>query len=83
MSDYDDQIYMNPIIQPPGAVIISEGATLRDAFAMAALTGMLANPMVDPTKIEPADFGACAYDYADAALLARTGLPPITETPDA
>jgi len=42
-------------------------ATLRDQFAIAALTGLLANP--DAAKYK--DRAEVAYNYADAMLKAR------------
>lgn len=42
-------------------------ATLRDQFAMAALTGLLANP--DAAKYK--DRAEVAYNYADAMMEAR------------
>jgi hypothetical protein len=44
-----------------------EAATLRDQFAMAALTGMLSDPHGDPYQIVPKK----AYQIADAMLEAR------------
>jgi hypothetical protein len=46
---------------------LRETATLRDQFAMAALTGLLANP--DAAKYK--DRAEVAYNYADAMLKAR------------
>ena len=43
-------------------------AELRDRFAMAALTGMKANPNSDGTQY---DYAKWAYEYADAMLKAR------------
>ena len=43
--------------------------TLRDQFAMAALTGMLANPITKKI-VKPGFFGT-AYEIADAMLEAR------------
>ena len=45
-----------------------ERAELRDRFAMAALTGMLANPNSDGTQY---DYAKWAYEYADAMLKFR------------
>lgn len=91
MADYDDQIYMNPIIQPPGAVIISEGATLRDYFAamadMAPYSELIARWVALKGTVTTEDMAACLarirYAEADAMLTARTGLPPITGDHDA
>ena len=48
------------------------GATIRDQFAMAALTGFLAD--VSSVEIEDvAHYTALAYMYADAMLVAREG----------
>jgi hypothetical protein len=49
-------------LQPIGPI-----ATLRDQFAMAALTGLLANP--DAAKYK--DRAEVAYNYADAMMEAR------------
>jgi len=43
-------------------------AEMRDKFAAAALTGLLADPNLGGP---PAEFAASAYQYADAMLLAR------------
>ena len=43
--------------------------TLRDEFAMAALAGMMANPMWDDD--DTPDIAGCAYVLADAMLEAR------------
>jgi len=48
--------------------VISEATTLRDQFAMAALTGLLANP--DAAKYSK-DRTEVAYELADAMLKAR------------
>ena len=45
-----------------------EMATLRDQFAMAALTGLLSDPERDA---EPSEYAECAYEYANAMLEAR------------
>ena len=42
---------------------------LRDRFAMAALTGMLANPA--EARISPAEWTYDAYRFADAMMKAR------------
>ena len=47
---------------------IVEQATLRDQFAMAALTGLLSDPERDA---EPSEYGEWAYLYADVMLAAR------------
>lgn len=56
----------------------NEQVTLRDQFAMAALTGMTANPStrayMERVSIEQTDaemFADYAYEYADAMLAAR------------
>jgi len=51
----------------------SERATLRDQFAMAALTGILANDNLLPADNEfvPYRASGCAYEIADAMLEAR------------
>lgn len=50
---------------PPGPPYL----TLRDQFAMAALTGVLANPENDSFEHEA--FAIEAYRYADAMMKAR------------
>jgi len=42
--------------------------TLRDEFAMAALSGMIINPIVRPA---PEDIANLAYQLADAMLAER------------
>lgn len=46
-------------------------AKLRDRFAMAALTGMLAYPDGGMAQDQPTYFSKRAYEYADAMLKAR------------
>ncbi len=46
-----------------------ERAELRDRFAMAALTGLLANPA--EARISPAEWTYDAYRFADAMMKAR------------
>ena len=50
-----------------------EQVTLRDQFAMAALTGLLANPKLAETALKkgPSWFDEVAYEYADGMLEAR------------
>lgn len=52
-------------------VVFGEGnLTMRDEFAIAALTGLIANPDVDLAK--PLEkFAAAAYQLADCMLKAR------------
>lgn len=47
--------------------------TIRDRFAMAALTGLLANPATSPSSIaeEAHLVGVVAYAVADVAMAAR------------
>lgn len=47
--------------------------TLRDQFAMAALTGICANQAINPTKIDRnvSGFARSIYDLADAMMNAR------------
>lgn len=45
------------------------GMSLRDYFAVAALTGMKANPEANADGFD--DFARWAYAYADAMLAAR------------
>ena len=52
-----------------GIITVNEPrATLRDKFAMAAMTGLLA----DPTSSGPEGCATAAYKYADAMLEQRT-----------
>jgi hypothetical protein len=53
--------------------VISEATTLRDQFAMAALTGLLSNPKLADTALKkgPRWFDEVAYQYADGMLNAR------------
>ena len=70
-----------PIVQPPGAIILSEGMTLRDYFAAAALHGYLAHFAGTGMTPDPDEASLFAYDAADAMLAARAPqdeLPPIT-----
>lgn len=50
---------------PPGPPYL----TLRDQFAMAALTGILGNPEFD--EFLPEQWASEAYKYADAMMKAR------------
>ena len=59
--------------QPDGAVIedritMDGGVKLRDYFAAAALTGLLADNTSSGSR---ADFAKYSYEYADAMLAAR------------
>lgn len=55
----------------------SEGMTLRDYFAAAALTGMLSNSNKTPKMVSGTEYrslrhyAAAAYEQADAMLAAR------------
>ena len=53
-------------------VFMNELMTRRDAFAAAALTGMLANPGY---PLRPPNAAEFAFDYADAMLEARDRKP--------
>lgn len=46
--------------------------TLRDEFAMAALTGLLAHGLDDDDRPTPARYSEIAYMIADAMLKQRT-----------
>jgi hypothetical protein len=48
--------------------MMDKETALRDQFAMAALTGLLSDPVRDA---DSADYAECAYEYADAMLEAR------------
>ena len=50
------------------AVVLKQGPTLRDQFAMAALTGLLANA---GWNAERQLIAQSAYEFADAVVLAR------------
>jgi hypothetical protein len=72
----DNNIFVLPV-PGPGDVLSSsmtyEITTLRDQFAMAALTGLLANPALEPTikKHGAKWFDENAYAFADAMMEAR------------
>ena len=53
--------------------VVVEQATLRDQFAMAALTGLLSNPKLAETAMKkgPRWFDEVAYQYADGMLKER------------
>lgn len=53
--------------------IADKAPTLRDQFAMAALTGICANQAINPTKIDrnASGFARSIYDLADAMMNAR------------
>ena len=53
--------------QPVHLIVREPRATLRDQFAMAAMTGLLS----DPTSSGPKGCATAAYLYADAMLEAR------------
>lgn len=54
--------------------LIKEAPALRDQFAMAALTGMLAEDY-STTDLNPSEIASDAYGYADAMLKAREVKP--------
>lgn len=57
---------------PNGQVQVgTNGMSLRDYFAAAALTGMMANPGFNGSTLR--DLSAFSYDQADAMLAARKG----------
>lgn len=60
-------------VVPPGFVVQMKGASLRDAFAMAALQGLLARDNPHATK---ADWAADAWSMADAMLHFRGSRAP-------
>lgn len=49
--------------------VLSQGMTLRDYFAAAALTGLVASPHM--TEWSPANEATSAYQLADAMMLER------------
>lgn len=51
------------------STVRNPGMSLRDYFAVAALTGMKANPEANADGFD--DFARWAYAYADAMLAAR------------
>ena len=72
----DNNIFVLPVPGPGDAPVSSmtyEIATLRDQFAMAALTGLLANPKLTPTILKHGAswFDENAWAYADAMMEAR------------
>jgi hypothetical protein len=50
-----------------------QGMTLRDYFAAAALTGMLAQPLESECAYVASLCAKASYEYADAMLAARDG----------
>lgn len=52
---------------------IHDGMTMRDYFAAAALTGLLAEPRNDGWKMSGQVVARTAYEYADDMLKARGG----------
>jgi len=54
-------------------VAIQDTPSLRDQFAMAALTGLLSNPKLTDTALKkgPRWFDEVAYQYADGMLKER------------
>ena len=79
MSDSEHAAYLNgpwferkSVSNPQGyhlPATLQEAVTLRDQFAMAALTGILANPPVDMRGLH--DYATDAYRFADEMLKAR------------
>lgn len=63
----------NPRFDGP-ITVNSERVTLRDQFAMAALTGLLSNPKLAQAILRegPSWFDENAFAYADAMMAART-----------
>ena len=55
--------------------ITKEGMSLRDAFAIAALQGILAGYWSNPdwTNMRPDTLAKAAYQHADAMIAAREG----------
>ena len=49
------------------------GASLRDAFAMRIVAGLLANPSTDPDSLTTDMLASYSYELADAMLRARDG----------
>ena len=74
-SEFDDSHDMNLISEvyvsytPPADAPVPEIKTLRDEFAMAALTGMMAKHIARYSP--PEFFFDLAYKYADAMMEAR------------
>lgn len=69
---------MNQAPQPPGLAFPFDGhvhepaMTLRDRFAMAALTGMLSNPSATAAWLDDIrPYCEAAYDAADCMMKAR------------
>ena len=67
----DKQAQLLQMMRTP-VVMVTE-KNLRDEFAMAALTGLLANPKLAPTILNkgPSWFDDNAYAFADAMMEAR------------
>ena len=59
-------------LDPPGwRVTFAEGMSLRDYFASAALTGLLADPNVSGDASHAGQLALACYIIADAMLRAR------------
>lgn len=64
---------LNGMVYEPNNAAIGSEKTLRDEFAMAALSGILANPSFE--AITPDEYANDAYGIADAMLEARKEQP--------
>jgi len=72
-SDPNNSRYHKPQAMPDGywGEVKVSGPTLRDQFAMAALTGILSMQGEQADPPSPEDFARAAYMSADAMLAAR------------
>ena len=71
-----DDLSDGPTQRPsPGSWLASmpPRTTLRDQFAMAALTGLLANPEHEGEGLGARFFAECAYEVAEEMMKAREG----------
>lgn len=80
----ENEILAAPIVQPPGAVVVAQGMTLRDYFAamaMQTLAGMPVEELPTDTNLTMGEWlGRQCYAYADALIEARS-LPAGPATP--
>jgi hypothetical protein len=66
-----DKIPMQAVSVDPASVLNQFGETLRDRFALAALTGMMARDTYDEGQATPEQRAKLSYIEADAMLAAR------------
>lgn len=71
MSIIDEETLRRARQQPQPIIRFTEGPTLRDQFAMAALTGLLV-ALAGDNEATILRIPQAAYEYADQMLLARS-----------